>query len=122
MPCAKLWLTFKWSGVFYLQFEAKMQGGKFLSTYDNDKVYCANCASCVVLKQAVGQMGSYVLRVRCSKGVWKKRSGEEKIYKYFTIIRRTQTICSHYDPMGEEKAFIKELRKSLPVKDEIYSF
>jgi hypothetical protein len=55
-------------------------------------------------------------------GIWKKRSGEEKIYKYFTIIRRTKLECSHYDPMGDEKSFIKELRKSLPVKDEIYSF
>lgn len=54
-------------------------------------------------------------------GIWKKRSGEEKFYKYFTIIRRTYKGCSHYDPMGNEKAFIKELRKSLPVKDEIYT-
>ena len=99
-----------------------MKSGTFLSDYEDVKVYCANCANCVVFKQAVGQKGSYVLRVRCSKGVWKKRSGEEKIYKYFTIIRRTQTACPFYDTMGDEKSFIKELKKSLPVKDEIYSF
>jgi hypothetical protein len=115
-------LTFKAGGVFYLQLEGKMKSGEFLGNYKGGKLYCANCAHCVVFKQAVGQVGSYVLRVRCSKGMWKKRSGEEKVYKYFTIVRRTKTVCLYYDPMGEEKTFIEELRKSLPVKDEIYSF
>jgi hypothetical protein len=55
-------------------------------------------------------------------GLWKKRSGEEKVYKYFSIIRRTPDQCKLYDHMGEEKSYIKELRKSLPVKDEIYSY
>jgi hypothetical protein len=90
--------------------------------HQNNKIYCANCSHCVVIKQIIGQKVSYVLRVKCSMGMWKKRSGEEKIYKYFTIIRRTQLECPYYDPMGDEKSFIKELRKSLPVKDEIYSF
>ena len=88
----------------------------------NTKIYCANCSHCVVIKQVIENIDSYVLRVKCSMGMWKKRSGEEKIYKYFTIIRRTQLECSFYDPMGDEKSFIKELKKSLPVKDEIYSF
>ena len=99
-----------------------MKSVKLLHNYEIPKVYCANCAYCTVFKKKVGRIGSYVLRVRCSKGMWKKSSGEEKIYKYFTIVRRTRTACLHYDPMGDEKAFIKELRKSLPVKDEIYSF
>jgi hypothetical protein len=99
-----------------------MKSGQFLGASEIPKVYCANCAFCVVFKQAVAQRDSYVLRVRCSKGMWKKRSGEEKIYKYFTIIRRTREACPCYDPMGDEKAFIKELRRNLPVKDEIYSF
>jgi len=55
-------------------------------------------------------------------GMWKKRSGGEKIYKYFTIVRRTMVSCKYYDAMGDEKTFIKELRKSLPIKDEIYSY
>jgi hypothetical protein len=55
-------------------------------------------------------------------GMWKKRSGGEKIYKYFTIVRRTMESCKYYDTMGDEKTFIKELRKSLPIKDEIYSY
>ncbi len=86
-----------------------------------EKIYCANCSHCVVFKQVLGHRSSYVLRVRCSKGVWKKRSGEEKVYKYFTIVRRTLKKCEFYDPMGDEKAFIKDLKKSLPVKDDIFS-
>jgi hypothetical protein len=87
-----------------------------------NKIYCANCSHCVLFKQHVGQTSSYVLRVRCSKGMWKKQSGEEKIYKYFTIVRRTVASCENYDAMGDEKTFIRELRKSLPIKDEIYSY
>jgi hypothetical protein len=86
------------------------------------KIYCANCAHCIVFKQPIEIASAYVLRVRCSKGMWKKKSGEEKVYKYFSIVRRTMDQCHCYDPMGDEKAFIKELRKNLPVKDEIYSY
>jgi len=86
-----------------------------------NKIYCANCAHCVVFKQCIEEADTYVLRVRCNMGIWKKKSGEEKVYKYFSIIRRTYDHCEYYDPMGEEKGFIKELKKSLPVKDEIYS-
>jgi hypothetical protein len=86
------------------------------------KVYCANCAHCLVFKQPIEIANAYVLRVRCSKGMWKKKSGEDKVYKYFSIVRRTMDHCDCYDPMGDEKAFIKELRKNLPVKDEIYSY
>ena len=63
-----------------------------------------------------------MLRVRCSVGMWKKKSGDEKIYKYFTIVRRTMERCDNYDPMGDETSFLKELKKSLPIKDEIYSY
>jgi hypothetical protein len=86
------------------------------------KIYCANCSHCVLFKQQVGQTSSYVLRVRCNMGMWKKQSGEEKIYKYFTIVRRTMDSCCYYDAMGDEKNFIKELRRNLPIRDEIYSF
>ncbi len=85
-------------------------------------IYCANCSHCVVLKQVIEGTDNYVLRVRCSCGIWKKKSGEEKVYKYFSIIRRSYSSCPQYDPMGEEESFIKELKKTLPVKDEIYSY
>jgi hypothetical protein len=86
------------------------------------KIYCANCSNCVVFKQPIQGADAYVRRVRCKKGIWKKKSGEEKIYKYFSIIRRTMERCDFYDPMGDAKSFIRELRKSLPIKDEIYSY
>jgi hypothetical protein len=87
-----------------------------------DKIYCANCCNCVLFKKTVGEQGAYVLRVRCRRSIWKKRSGEDKIYKYFTIVRRTMNSCEFYDPMGDEKEYIKELRKCLPIKDEIYIY
>ena len=86
------------------------------------RVYCANCSHCVVFKQPIESTDAYVLRVRCSMGKWKKKSGDEKVYKYFSIIRRVLEHCDSYDPMGDEKSFLKELRKNLPIKDEIYSY
>lgn len=76
----------------------------------------------MVFKQPIEGSHTYVLRVRCSMGMWKKKSGDEKIYKYFTIVRRTMEQCDNYDPMGDETSFLKELKKSLPIKDEIYTY
>jgi len=85
-------------------------------------VYCANCSHCIVFRQNIEGTNNYVLRVKCEKGMWKKKSGEEKIYKYFTIFRRIRKGCGYYDPMGDEREFLKDLKSSLPIKDEIYSY
>jgi len=87
----------------------------------DSKVYCANCNHCVLIKVATGNNGQYVLRVKCQSKQWKKKLGEEKIYKFFTVARRTVDTCDNYEPMGELKSFLKDLRKSLPIKDEVYA-
>ena len=86
-----------------------------------EKVYCANCSNCVVVKQKEGDADRYILRVRCNKGRWSKRSGEEKLYKYFTVARRMILNCEEYHEMGEILPYIKNLKKELPIKDEIYT-
>jgi DNA-directed RNA polymerase subunit RPC12/RpoP len=88
--------------------------------FRKDKIYCANCSNCVLVKERTGMANQYVLRVRCIEKKWKKKLGEEKLYKYFTVARRTVDECDVYNPMGELKSFLKDLRKSLPIKDEIY--
>ena len=40
----------------------------------------------------------------------------------FTVARRTLEECEHYEPMGDTKEYLKELKKNLPIKDEIYSY
>ncbi len=87
----------------------------------SDKIYCANCIHCKLVKIPMGSASQYGLRVRCEAGKWKKKLGEEKVYKYFTVIRRTLDQCDSYEPMGEVEIFLKELRKNLPIKDELYS-
>ena len=108
-----------------------MRGRKEISKRDQKRnangkkrqlIFCANCYHCTVFKKAIGDGKRYVLRVRCDKGMWRKRSGEEKIYKYFTILRRVRESCEYYEPMGELEEYIKELKKSLPIYDEIYSY
>jgi hypothetical protein len=93
----------------------------FIEELSSDKVFCANCIHCKLIKMAMGDGSQYGLRVRCDAGRWRKKLGEEKVYKFFTVIRRTLDQCDAYEPMGETEVFLKELRKSLPIKDEIYS-
>ena len=93
----------------------------FSDEFSADKVYCANCIHCKLVKVAMGESSQYGLRVRCAAGKWKKKLGEEKVYKYFTVTRRIVDHCEKYVTMGETEVFLKELRKNLPIKDEIYS-
>ncbi len=86
-----------------------------------DKVYCANCIHCKLIKVPMGDASQYGLRVRCDAGKWRKKLGEEKVYKYFTVIRRTVEQCDSYEPMGDAGLYLKELKKNLPIKDEIYT-
>ena len=87
----------------------------------SEKIYCANCIHCKLVRTASGNANQYYLRVRCAAGKWKKKLGEEKIYKYFTVARRSLDSCSSYVPMGDAREFIRDLRKTLPIKDELYS-
>ncbi len=92
-----------------------------LSDFSAEKIYCANCVHCKLIRSTTGNGNQYCLRVRCDAGMWKKKLGEEKIYKYFTVARRSLDSCSYYEPMGDPKEFIKELKKTLPIKDEVYT-
>jgi hypothetical protein len=89
---------------------------------DREKVYCANCTHCKLVRTPAGNGSQYYLRVRCDAGLWKKKLGEEKVYKYFTVARRTLDTCGQYGPMGDAREYLKELKKNLPIKDEIYSY
>ncbi|MBN1241761.1 MAG: hypothetical protein JXA15_03525 [Spirochaetales bacterium] len=85
------------------------------------KIHCANCIHCKLVPSPAQGSGRYYLRVRCDAGKWKKKLGEEKIYKYFTVVRRAIDHCDAYEDMGEEKDFIRDLKRSLPDRDEIYT-
>ena len=86
-----------------------------------EKIFCANCRNCIVIRQHEAEPDKYVLRVKCKLRKWVKRSGEEKLYKYFTVARRIMDDCDSYEESGELFPYIKNLRKELPIKDEIYS-
>ena len=84
-------------------------------------IYCANCRYCVLFRKAGGTDGKqYLLRVKCKQEQWRKKLGEEKMYKYFTVARRTVEKCDSYKDMGDLGDFLRILRKSLPVRDEVY--
>ncbi|MFW5789171.1 MAG: hypothetical protein ACOCW3_04440 [Spirochaetota bacterium] len=84
------------------------------------KIYCANCKNCKLVPSPVDDDTRYVLRVRCAAGKWRKRLGGEKLYKYFTVIRRSMEDCDSYEPMGDEDEFLQDLKRNLPINDEVY--
>ena len=101
---------------------AESQGAPAQFTSEqSDKIYCANCIHCKLLRTPNGSVNQYYLRVRCAAGKWKKKLGEEKVYKYFTVARRSLDDCDAYEPMGDAREFIRDLRKNLPIKDELYT-
>ncbi|MCR5698064.1 MAG: hypothetical protein K6G52_00325 [Treponemataceae bacterium] len=85
-----------------------------------EKIYCANCIHCKLVTAEGENHDEFYLRVRCDAGKWKKKLGEEKIHKYFTVARRSIDYCDMYEDMGDAEDFIKELRMTLPTKDESY--
>jgi hypothetical protein len=90
------------------------------SEFHSGKIYCANCIHCKLVPAKSAGEERYVLRIRCSAGKWKKKLGQEKLYKYCTITRRYLDDCDAYEEMGDTRNFIRELKKSLPEKDELY--
>jgi hypothetical protein len=90
------------------------------SPFHTNKVYCANCSNCKLIPAKAGDEDRYVLRIRCAAGKWKKKLGEEKLYKYCTITRRYLDFCDEYEEMGDTEEFIQELRKNINTKDEIF--
>lgn len=91
--------------------------------YNHGKIYCANCIHCKLVPEPVPRDAGdyrYYLRVRCDAGMWKKKLGDEKRYKYFTVARRSMDDCPSYIPMGDAREFLRELKKNLPIRDEVY--
>lgn len=84
------------------------------------KIYCANCIHCKLVPTPAETSGQFYLRVRCDAGKWKKKLGGEKQYKYFTVTRRSIAFCESYEPMGDSEEFLNDLRRTLPIRDEIY--
>ncbi len=83
------------------------------------RIYCANCIHCKLVPSPAGG-GQYYLRVRCDAGMWRKKLGGEKLYKYCTVAYRSIEGCSRYEDMGDGPEFLRDLRSSLPAADELY--
>jgi hypothetical protein len=88
--------------------------------YSAGKIYCANCSHCKMVSAPGNMTGQFYLRVRCDAGKWMKKLGGEKQYKYFTVTRRSIDCCDSYEPMGDAEEFISDLKRTLPIRDELY--
>jgi hypothetical protein len=97
-------------------FEAENAEDEFHS----GKIYCANCIHCKLIPAKSEGEERYVLRIRCAAGKWKKKLGQEKLYKYCTITRRYLDECDAYEEMGDTREFLRDLRKTVSNKDETF--
>ncbi|GHU23278.1 hypothetical protein FACS1894172_00540 [Spirochaetia bacterium] len=84
-----------------------------------ERVYCANCIHCKLISVKTGENEQTELRIRCAAEKWKKKLGQEKMYKYSTVARRFWDNCDQYGEMGETDDFIRELRKIQEIEGEI---
>lgn len=94
---------------------------EFNESHLENRIFCANCIHCKLVRRPVENGSKYYLRVKCEAGKWRKKLGEEKLYKYFTVARRSIEECEMYEAMGDIKEYMKDLKKSLPIRDEIYN-
>jgi hypothetical protein len=85
--------------------------------FHRGKIYCANCINCKLIVVKPDKGNQHLLRIRCAAGKWKKKLGEEKLYKYGTITRRCLDRCDAYDGMGDTQEYLRELRKKTPNRD-----
>lgn len=107
--------------VFAVETEETSRRRPSADIAETGRIYCANCIHCkLVATPADDSPGRFHLRIRCDAGKWKKKLGGEKMYKYFTVTRRNIVCCDSYESMGEDGAFISDLRNSLPIRDELY--
>jgi hypothetical protein len=104
-----------------VEVESGIASDTGLALEGQGRIFCANCIHCKLVPAPADAEGSYRLRVRCDAGKWRKKLGDEKIYKYFTVARRSIESCDSYEDMGDTAEFIKDLRKLLPTTDELYS-
>ena len=95
---------------------------ELLDKVSENKIFCANCCNCKLVRVPTENGTKFHLRVRCGAGKWRKKLGEEKFYKYFTVARRSLEFCDAYEPMGDLREFLRELKKTLPIKDEAYNY
>ena len=105
------------SGTLYTMDSLKVAIG--MEAERGNKIHCANCIHCKLVPAPAGA-GRYYLRVRCDAGKWRKKLGEEKIYKYCTVASRSIDSCDRYEDMGDGPEFLRDLRTSLPAVDELY--
>ncbi|MEM5947580.1 hypothetical protein WKV44_03385 [Spirochaetia bacterium 38H-sp] len=82
------------------------------------KIHCANCKHCKLTSEAKESGTGYDIKVRCARGQWRKKMGDEKLYRFSTVMRRIVYDCEYYEPMGDEAEFLKELKRTLPVHDD----
>lgn len=103
------------------KFESEVLDSEQIENKPEEKIYCANCIHCKLVQEPGNSTGQFYLRVKCDQGKWKKKLGDEKLYKYFTVTRRSIDYCDSYEPMGDAGEFISDLRKTLPTRDELYN-
>ena len=86
-------------------------------------IRCADCAHCRQYRKVDQATGRYVLKVKCSKGHWKRARKRGAVDLYRILARRMQK-CMDYDSMSESdqdrERYLRNLSATLPLERIVY--
>jgi hypothetical protein len=93
------------------------------SPQDKQLIKCADCLHAKQFREVNEATGYYVLKVRCSKGHWRKgrKHGDCDLFR---ILARRSHKCQDYVSMSEteeeRKEFLRALAATLPLEQIVY--
>lgn len=86
-------------------------------------IRCADCAHCRQYREVDLATGRYILKVKCSKGHWRRGRKRGAVDLYRILARRMQK-CMDYDSMSESdhdrERYLRNLSATLPLERIVY--
>jgi hypothetical protein len=89
----------------------------------SSSIRCADCAHCKQFREVDYATGRYILKVKCTKGHWKRGRKRGAVDLYRVMARRMQK-CMDYDSMSDNEQdrtrYLRDLAASLPLERIVY--
>ena len=93
------------------------------SSAKTEKIWCADCKHCMQYREVQEATGRYLLKVKCSKGHWRrgKTGGACDLYR---ILNQRKQKCRDYVSVSENeqdrRLYLRDLARALPVERVYY--
>ena len=94
-----------------------------MSESQEGTIRCADCRFCKQFKEVNQATGGYLLKVKCSRGLWQvgRKCGHTDLHR---VMSRRMHKCPEYDSMSENEQdrarYLRSLAASLPLERIVY--